>query len=55
MTTKLETIFGFTILAVVLAAGISILNDTIEREAAKINRSIQGLPADLAKEILPWK
>lgn len=55
MSTKLETVFGFAILAVVMAAGISILNDTVEREAAKLNRTIEQLPADLAQEILPWK
>lgn len=52
---RLEIVFGFAILAVVMAAGISILNDTIEREAAKLNQTVEQLPAGLAKEIIPWR
>lgn len=50
-----NNIIGFLVIAGVIAVGFAIINRTIQREAAKIDQSIDELPANLVKAINPFR
>jgi hypothetical protein len=50
---KQQTLTGFLIVALVLALGVVWLQRTIESAGREVNKSIQDIPEDLLRNVLP--
>jgi hypothetical protein len=48
-----STLLGFGVVALTLGVGMVLINVTITQQVNEVNKSIQNLPADLVKALIP--